>query len=88
MPDEERQTLILVEERQTLNSTRPPACFSSLSGPLFHSLQAWSVGRGAFVFIAITARFARFCTWLLAEFRMCVCCCFIASSMSLGLALF
>lgn len=32
MPDEERQTLILVEERQTLNSTRPPACFSSLSG--------------------------------------------------------
>ncbi len=33
MPDEERQTLILVEERKTLNSTRPPACFSSLSGP-------------------------------------------------------
>jgi hypothetical protein len=33
MPDEERQTLILVEERKTLNSTRPSACFSSLSGP-------------------------------------------------------
>jgi hypothetical protein len=33
MPNEERQTLILVEEHQTLNSTRPPACFSSLPGP-------------------------------------------------------